>query len=167
MQPLCSMHLTDWVQFLLPSLSQQLSFNDLSSRILVSGEKHPSRVFIFREHLFCDCIARNPRDSPLRSCNSFQVFTTRSKGSESPPISRALRTSLAQRSRPVSLPRKIEEKPEDGNPIVDEGRKRRRRKFNGRIGDVRVKVMLKREDENCRVLIDYKVTGLILDRLSA
>lgn len=38
--------------------------------------------------------------------------------------------------------------------------------FNGRIGDVRVKVMLKREDENCRVLIDYKVTGLILDRLS-
>lgn len=127
MQPLCSMHLTDWVQFLLPSLSQQLSFNDLSSRILVSGEKHPSRVFIFREHLFCDCIARNPRDSPLRSCNSFQVFTTRSKGSESPPISRALRTSLAQRSRPVSLPRKIEEKPEDGNSIVDEGRKRRRR----------------------------------------
>ena len=40
--------------------------------------------------------------------------------------------------------------------------------FNGRIGDVRlrVKVVLKREDENCRVLIDYKVTGLILDRLS-
>lgn len=87
------MHLTDWIQFLLsPQRRNEFPSTDLSSRILVSGEKHPSRVFIFREHLFCDCIARNPRDSPLRSCNSFQVFT---RGSESPPISRALRTSLS------------------------------------------------------------------------
>lgn len=136
------MHLTDWIQFLLSSQRRnEFPSTDLSSRILVSGEKHPSRVFIFREHLFCDCIARNPRDSPLRSCNSFQVFT---RGSESPPISRALRASLSYiltpwpsdlvRYLPPRLSTKIDEMPEDGNPAVNGGRRRRRRNaFNPKL----------------------------------